>query len=195
VFDRMQYIIGFPESVEKRRFKFGITDFNGDSLGYIAPQEYRTYGLMPLFEYRFVDNQENCLGLLRQRKPGLVMLHLPTLDIFGPYEDLRGRIEFRGDIKNKYTGTIHHGYHDLFDISNSKIAWSEPYVTNTRFSGDLYTARFKQIQEKGLDFKTSEGRTIATLRDSKGHPGCQIDLFPPIADVLPVLGLVVHVLL
>jgi hypothetical protein len=193
VFDGMQYIIGFPESIEKRRTKFGITDFNGDSLGYITPQKYRTYGLMPLFEYRFIDNKENCLGLLRQRKPGPVILHQPTLDIFGPFEDTRGRIEFRGDIRNKATGTIHYGQHALFDISNSKIAWSEPYSINTGFSRDFYTAQFKQIQAKGLDFKTPEGRTIATMRDSKGPPGCQIDLFPPIADVLPILGLVFHV--
>lgn len=195
MFDRMQYIIGFPEKIERWRSKYEIRDFKGESIGIILIQKYKSYGLMPLFEYRFLDNRENCLGILRQRKPGPIILHAPPLDILGPQEELRGRIEFQGDYLNRNTGTMHYGPHTLFDALDQKIAWSDSFAINTMLKWDSRLSNFEQLQKKGLDFKTPEGRTIATLRESRGPPGCQIDLFPPVADVFLVLSLVAHVLI
>ena len=188
VFDRMQYIIGFPEKIERHKYKHEIRNFEGKVIVNIMIQKYKSYGLLPLMELRFIDDHGICLGIMRQRKPGFVVLELPPLDILGPQEDTRGRIELHGDYYDKTMNKTHHGPHVLFDALDQQIASSDPFVIKSSLSD------FEYLQKNGLDYKAPDGRTIATLRDSSGPPGIQIDLFPPVTDMFLVLSLVVHVL-
>jgi len=188
VFDRMQYIIGFTEKIERYNCKHEIRDFEGKVIGNINIQKYKSYGLLPLMELRFIDDHGICQGILRQRKPGFVVLELPPLDILGPQDDIRGRIEFHGDFYDKTGDKTYHGPHILFDALSHQIAASDPFVTKSGLSV------FEYLQKNGLDCKAPDGRTIATVRDSRGPPGIQIDLFPPVTNKFLVLSLVVHVL-
>lgn len=194
MFDRMQYIIGLPEKIERLSFKYAIKDFEGNSIGNIISNKYKSYGLMPLMEWRYIDDHGNCQGILRQRKPGIVVVQSPPLDILGPQDDTRGRIEFHGGYYNKTTGTIHSGSRILFDALNNQLASSDPYTYKSN-PGSKIPANFEHFQKNGLNIRAPDGRTIATLRNSGGVPGCQIDLFPPIADAFLVLSMGVHVLI
>jgi len=189
----MQYIISPPEKIDGYKVRHEIRDFGTNLIGNIIIQKYKSYGLLPLFELRFVDNIGNCQGILKQRKPGFIILHVPPLDILGPQEDSRGRIEFEGDYRSSGTGALHYGPHTLFDALENKKAISDSFVINTMLKWDSRLSFFEQLQNKGLDYKTPEGKTIATLRNSRGAPGCQIDLFTPVQDVFLVLSLVVHI--
>jgi hypothetical protein len=194
VFDRMQYMIGPPERVGRYSNKYAIKDFDGNLIGNIISNKYKSYGLMPLMEWRFFDDHESCQGILRQRKPGFMVLESPPLDVLSPLEETRGRIEYHGDYRNKTNHTVHYGNHTLFDALNRQIASSTPYAVK---SESLLNSNesYEYLQRSGLDFKAPDGRTIATIRGLGSTSGCQIDLFPPVADAFLVLSFAIHVLL
>jgi hypothetical protein len=184
MFERMQYIIGFPERIERHKSQHMIMDFDGNLIGNIIIQKYKSYGLLPLMEMRFFDVRGICQGILRQRKPGFVVIESPPLDILGPQEDVRGRIELAGGFHSKDSHTTHYGPHFLFDTLGHQIASTDPFEINDGVTN------FEHLKMHGQDFKGPDDRNVAGI---KGSPsGCQIDLYPPIGDPFLVLCFTVH---
>ena len=145
---------------------------------------------------RFEDEHNVCFGTIRKKniKNFSDWTNHP-LEIYGALDDLRGTIEipYWTNLKTSKFRT-YNGPRVLFDTSGNKVATSGVYTYDNPII-DPFVFNFEFLRMNGLDFKTPEGAVIASIRDSKGRPGCQIDLFPPINDVLSVFNLVVYVLI
>jgi hypothetical protein len=187
----MQYIIDYPTRIKWGEYKAGIWDIDGNFLGNIS------HGAMEGAEVRFEDDHGVCHGTLRKKnKKSFAELTNHSIEILGPLEDLRGIIEipyWSNRATQKYQS--YHGPRILYDVSGGKIAASGTFSYHVALTLDPLTIRFEHLRKNGLYFKTSEGAIIATIKDSRGLPGCQIDLFPPIPDGLSIFSLVVHVLI
>jgi hypothetical protein len=186
MFDRMQFIIEYPNKMKWGEYKAGIWDIDGKSLGNIL---YK--GFDKKQHLRFEDDQGICHGTLTKSKIKSLSNWTECSEIFGPLEDLRGRIEipYWGNLRRSKFST-YCGPRILFDVSGHMIASSGTFT----YDGLGSFGAFEYLRKNGLDFKTPEGAIIATIRNSKGYPGCRVDLFPPILDTLSIFSLVVHIL-
>jgi hypothetical protein len=190
MFDKMQYVIDCPAKIKWGEYKAGVRDINGKLLGNVL------YKAIDKKQVRFEDDHGTCHGIIMKKKIKGLSNWTEYKDILGPLEDIRGRIEipYWGNLPRSKFST-YYGPRILYDISDCKIATSSTFTIKSSFSSDYFVTQFEHLRRNGLDFKTPDGAIIATIRDSKGMPGCQVDFFPPIPDGLLIFSLVVQVLI
>jgi hypothetical protein len=187
MFDRMQYLVDPPRTIKFRQsWALQIRDSDGNLLGSFIRKE-------PLYHLStkeargwFEDQTGARLGELRVEKGHVVWL--TRLEVYDPMDELRGKISCPPSVD-----ALAAKFRDpfvLYDTKGQQIAASDTLSYPRGFND-----RFESFRNKGLNIKSLNGSSIATIRGSPFTNSCLIDLYKPDIDRLLALSLIMSIFL
>jgi len=187
MFDRMQYLVDPPITIKFRiSWALQIRDSDGNLLGSFIRKEPVVFNLSTK-EARgwFEDQNATRLGELRVKRRHAAWL--TELEVYDTLGELRGKIRCPPGID----GVLNRNQppFELYDARGQQIAASDPLS----YPKGLKHSRFETIRKIGLNIKSLNGSSIATIRGSPSTNGCLIDLYTPDIDRLLALSFLMAV--
>jgi hypothetical protein len=188
MFDKMQYIIELPTTVNFRKiWKSQIRDSDGNALGcVIRDNPMLKQSTKPPWIW-FEDKEGMRQGEMRKQKGH----RLSGMEIYGPMNDLRGKIRYPLDVR---LGEHHRGIYNLEDLTGRQIAASDEFSYGDKFTIAPFSNQFESLMTKGLNIRAPDGNMVAIIQGAKSYQGCQIDIYPSHVNQLLVLSLVASIM-